>query len=95
MKNLVQFWSSNFIIQISTKLISFVSNQLLIRSLSPALFGIWSVRLSLIMETIVFWSRDGIRKAASRSKNPNRFAILPIIIGILMEIFKSFHQYTR
>ena len=84
MQSFLRFWSANFLVQVFSKLISFASNQLLVRSLSPSLFGVWSVRLALISDTIVFWARDGIRKAASRSKNPKRFAILPLIIGFII-----------
>lgn len=84
MDNFVKFWSSNFLVQVFSKMISFISNQLLVRSLDPSLFGIWSVRLALVQETIVFWARDGIRKAASRSQNPHKFAILPFLIGLIV-----------
>lgn len=83
MDSVLKYWSSHFLFQVFSKVISFTSNQLLVRSLPPSLFGIWSVRLALLQETIVFWARDGIRKAASRSTNPYRFAILPFIIGII------------
>ena len=84
MSSFLSFLGFSFLIQFFSKIISFGSNQLLIRSLPPSLFGLWSVRLSIISDTIVFWSRDGVRKSASRSKNPKKYSILPLIFGIII-----------
>jgi len=93
MQSFIKFWSSNFLVQVFSKIISFVSNQLLVRLLSPSLFGLWSVRLSLISDTIVFWSRDGVRKSAIRSKNARKYSIIPLLIGLTVFPFVLFFSF--
>lgn len=97
MESFLSFWSSNFIINLFSKLLSFVSNQFLIRLLDQKLFGIWAVRLSLISDTIVFWSRDGVRKAAAKSGNSStykKYCLIPIIIGLVISPFVLYASYV-
>ena len=84
MLGFVRFWSASFVTQLSSRVLSFMANQFLVKLLTPAHFGIWSVRLGLVLETIVYWAREGVRKAASRSKeNRHRYALLPLLIGVV------------
>ncbi|OHS94475.1 nuclear division RFT1-like protein [Tritrichomonas foetus] len=88
MESFIGFWSSTFISQFLSRILSFASNQILVRLLEPELFGIWSVRLSLINETIIFWARDGVRKASAKAGKEEatyyRYSLLPLVIGFLI-----------
>lgn len=81
----MKFWSASFLTQVFARLLSFAANQFLVKMLTPAHFGIWSVRLGLVFETITYWSREGVRKAAARSKeNRYKYALLPLFIGLIV-----------
>lgn len=54
--------------QLSTKLITFVLNNLLVRLLSPRIFGITSF-LEFICSTVLFFSREAIRVSTLRINN--------------------------
>jgi oligosaccharide translocation protein RFT1 len=85
MQATLRFWSASFLVQLFARLLSFASNQFLIRLLTPTDFGVWSVNLSLMSETLVFWAREGVRKAATRSRTSHfRYAILPFLLGIVL-----------
>lgn len=87
MDSFLSFWSSNFLSSLASRLLSFVANQFLVRSLDQELFGVWAVRLSLASDTVIFWSRDGVRKAAAKSGSAAtyaRFASLPPLLGLLI-----------
>ena len=49
------------------KVASIVLNQCLLRVASPELLGVASVRLELVLNTILFVSREGFRLALARS----------------------------
>ena len=51
--------------QLFTKLVTFILNNLLIRFLSPRIFGITAF-LEFIQGTVLFFSRDAIRLSALR-----------------------------
>ncbi|KAK6205012.1 flippase [Scheffersomyces amazonensis] len=52
-------------VQFSTKLFTFALNQILVRFISPEIFGV-SAYLEFIVSTILFFSREGIRVAVQR-----------------------------
>lgn len=54
--------------QVFTKLVTFVLNQLLIRYISPQTFGI-SVYLEFLVNSVLFFSREGERLAIQRTEN--------------------------
>lgn len=83
-ESIISFYFNSLILQILTKLISFLSSQYIVKLLPPELFGIWSVKLGIIFDTVIFWGREGVRKAAIRSSTPKKFMILPLIIGIFI-----------
>lgn len=56
--------------QLSTKLITFILNNLLVRLLSPRIFGITSF-LEFICSTVLFFSREAIRVSTLRINNNN------------------------
>jgi oligosaccharide translocation protein RFT1 len=87
MDSFVRFWSASFLLQTFSRLLSFASNQFLVRLLIPDHYGLWSVNLPLISELIVFWSRDGVRKAATRSVDSiYKYSLLPFLIGLPVSI---------
>jgi oligosaccharide translocation protein RFT1 len=53
------------LLQVSSRFLTFLVNQLLLRYLSPALLGI-SVQLELFTVTILYFSRESIRNALQR-----------------------------
>ena len=59
--------SAKFLIllQVSSRVLTFIVNQVLLRYLSPELLGV-SVQLELFMTTILYFSRDSIRTALQR-----------------------------
>ena len=84
MNGFMKFLSASFLTQLFGRLLSFTANQVLVKLLIPAHFGIWSVRLALVLETITFWAREGVRKAATRCKEARyKYALLPLLIGII------------
>lgn len=57
-----------FLFSIAQKIISFALNQFVIASIRPELLGVTSIQLELILSTLLFLSRDGIRIALLRDQ---------------------------
>lgn len=97
MESFISFWSSTFLSQFLARILSFLSNQIIVRLVEPELFGIYSVRLSLINETIIFWARDGVRKASAKSGKEDatyyKYSLLPLFIGLLISPFIFYLAY--
>ncbi|KAJ1920550.1 Oligosaccharide translocation protein rft1 [Mycoemilia scoparia] len=55
-------------LQLFSRLITFVMNQLVLRSISPSTLGIVEIQLELLLSTILFLSREGFRVALLRLK---------------------------
>lgn len=62
--------STLILLQISSRLLTFVLNQLLVRLVSPGIFGLANIQLELLISTILFLSRDAFRTILIRSE-PN------------------------
>jgi len=58
-----------FLLQLFSRSITFILNQILLRFTSAKVLGIVNIKLELILETILFISREGIRMALLRSKS--------------------------
>lgn len=56
-------------LQLLSRLVTFGLNQGLIRIASPQVFGTASIQLELLLNTILFLSREGIRNAFLRAKS--------------------------
>ncbi|KAL9938224.1 hypothetical protein V8E36_002847 [Tilletia maclaganii] len=54
-------------LQVGTRLLTFALNQLLVRLTDPSVFGTANVQLDLLLSTILFLARDGVRGAMIRS----------------------------
>ncbi|ORZ36105.1 Rft protein-domain-containing protein [Catenaria anguillulae PL171] len=57
---------SMFALQVFSKLITFFCNQLLLRQVTPEIFGIASIQLELLVSTLLFLAREPIRLAVLR-----------------------------
>ena len=63
-----------FIINVAQRLITFVLNQLMISFTSPEIFGLAAISFELLLSTLLFLSREGIRLACLREEiiSPNQ-----------------------
>ena len=59
--------SALFMLQVFTRLATFVMNQILFRFVSPQVLGITGIELELLLSTILFLSREGFRLALLRA----------------------------
>lgn len=59
--------STLILLQASARALTFVLNQLLVRLVSPSIFGLANIQLELLLSTILFLSRDGIRTILIRN----------------------------
>ncbi|KAI5962220.1 RFT1 [Candida pseudojiufengensis] len=96
--------SSLILVQIATKLFTFLLNQLLIKFISPKIFGL-SIYLEFLISTILFFSRESIRLSIQRIQNNDdlklknktlqkiiNFGFLPIIISIPITLLIGYFQ---
>ena len=88
--------SSLVLLQLFSRVITFVLNQALVRLVSPQIFGTTSIQFELLLSTILFLSREGVRNALLRAStsqdkgldrsttNPliTNISLLPILLGI-------------
>lgn len=93
--------SSLMRLQLLSRLITFILNQALVRLAAPAVYGTASIQLELLINTILFLSREGFRNALLRAKIddknskeavPNRvsnIALLPLYFGIPVSLLTS------
>lgn len=70
------------LLQLLTRVLTFVLNQSLVRLASPEVFGTAAIQFDLISSTILFLSREGIRNALLRSNKNIALARLPLKLGI-------------
>lgn len=59
--------STLILLQVSARALTFVLNQLLVRLVSPSIFGLANIQLELLLSTILFLSRDGFRTILIRN----------------------------
>ncbi|KAI5954505.1 RFT1 [Candida jiufengensis] len=92
-------------VQIITKLFTFLLNQLLIRFISPEIFGL-TIYLEFLVSTILFFSRESIRLSIQRItndlKNKTRtlqkiinFGFLPLFLSIPITLLLGYFQGYR
>jgi oligosaccharide translocation protein RFT1 len=70
------------LLQLLTRVLTFVLNQSLVRLASPEVFGTAAIQFDLIYTTILFLSREGIRNALLRSSSNIALARLPLKLGV-------------
>ena len=87
-------------LQLLSRLVTFALNQALVRLASPAVYGTVSIQLELLLNTILFLSREGFRNTLLRAnvdKNDKRggsllvsnIALLPVYFGIFVSALAS------
>ncbi|KIK09519.1 hypothetical protein K443DRAFT_644720 [Laccaria amethystina LaAM-08-1] len=94
--------SSLMALQLFSRLFTFILNQALFRLASPSAFGAAAIQFELILSTILFLSREGVRNALLRvnkdSSNTMRqrmnLTFLPIMLGVPLALGTSF-LYAR
>lgn len=83
-------------LQLFARAFTFILNHALLRIASPESFGTASIQFELLLSTILFLSRQGIRNALlqcppSRAKSPlvTNIALLPIFIGVPVAVLAT------
>ncbi|SOV08083.1 related to nuclear division protein Rft1 [Ustilago sp. UG-2017a] len=71
--------STLILLQVSARTLTFIFNQLLVRLVSPSIFGLANIQLELLLSTILFLSRDAIRTILIRNKpvSPAQYGTKP------------------
>lgn len=89
-------------LQLFSRLFTFILNQALFRLASPSAFGAAAIQFELILSTILFLSREGVRNALLRVNKDSsdtmrkrmNLAFLPIVLGAPLALGTSF-LYAR
>ncbi|KAH8117736.1 Rft-1-domain-containing protein [Phellopilus nigrolimitatus] len=86
-------------LQLFSRLVTFALNQALVRLASPAVYGTVSIQLELLLNTILFLSREGFRNALLRADVNNEeqkesplvsnIALLPVYFGVQVSFLTS------
>lgn len=83
--------SSLMVLQFLSRVVTFLLNQSLVRLATPAVFGTASIQFELLLSTILFLSREGVRNALLRAPDTSRspssqsitnISLLPTLLGI-------------
>ncbi|KAF5353438.1 hypothetical protein D9756_008112 [Leucocoprinus leucothites] len=73
-------------LQLFSRLFTFILNQALVRLTSPEIFGAAAIQFDLILSTILFLSREGVRTTILRAKSHGpkelNLSFLPIAAGV-------------
>ena len=64
--------SSLVLLQVLTRVVTFFLNQILVRLSTPQVFGTAAIQFELLLSTILFLSREGVRLALLRSSNEEK-----------------------
>lgn len=87
-------------LQLFSRLVTFVLNQALVRLTTPDVYGTVSIQLELLLNTILFLSREGFRNALLRADVDGKeqkgssllvsnIALLPVYFGVLVSSLTS------
>ncbi|KZV73226.1 Rft-1-domain-containing protein [Peniophora sp. CONT] len=89
--------SSLVLLQAVSRIFTFALNQALVRLASPQTFGTAAIQFELLLSTILFLSREGVRNALLRSsskqndsKQVANISVLPVYFGIPSAFLMSF-----
>ncbi|KAI0042396.1 Rft-1-domain-containing protein [Auriscalpium vulgare] len=81
--------SSLVLLQLVSRLFTFALNQALVRLASPQVFGIAAIQFELLLSTILFLCREGVRnallRAPARAQDPRlvtNISLLPVYFGL-------------
>ncbi|WFC97890.1 Oligosaccharide translocation protein rft1 [Malassezia yamatoensis] len=76
------------LLQVSIRAVTFVLNQLLVRTTTPAVFGAANVQLELLLSIILALARDGVRATVMRRRDQlgkmHNLALFPVLIGAFL-----------
>ena len=89
-------------LQIGARLGTFVLNQVLVRTASPAVFGAANVQLELVLSTVLALSREGTRALMLRRQDALRrgdpmlhnLALVPVWIGSVLSVVVGWAYVT-
>ena len=70
-----------YVVTAGQKIITFVFNTLIVRRTNPHIFGVAAIQLELLLSTLLFLSREGVRLAVLK-ESPRTSAALQQIINI-------------
>ncbi|GAA5960962.1 hypothetical protein JCM3765_007557 [Sporobolomyces pararoseus] len=89
-------------LQLGSRLFSFGLNQLLVRSTTPAAFGVATIQFDTLRDTVLFLLREGIRGAVIRTRSSStptdlqkQSRLIPVLLSpLVLPIFYTFHFLT-
>lgn len=94
-------------LQLFSRAFTFILNQALVRIASPEVFGTATIQFELLLSTILFLSREGVRNTLLRSKKaglsggnpPSRqlftnVSLIPILLGAPLSLCAAFAYCT-
>jgi len=80
-------------LQLLSRLFTFALNQALFRMVSPEAFGTAAIQFELLLGTILFMSRQGVRNALLRvnraSSGVQNMSFVPVLVGIPLSILST------
>lgn len=86
--------SSLVALQLFSRLFTFVLNQALFRLASPTAYGTVAIQFELMLSTILFISREGVRNTLLRVKKPgastSNLSMLPLSFGVPLALATSY-----
>jgi Rft protein len=86
--------SSLMALQLISRLFTFVLNQAMFRLASPRTFGTAAIQFELMLSTILFLSREGVRNALLRATRNStataNLSFLPVFIGFPLALVTSY-----
>jgi oligosaccharide translocation protein RFT1 len=86
--------SSLVALQFFSRLFTFVLNQALLRLASPRAYGTIAIQFELMLSTILFISREGVRNTLLRvnkqGASTSNLSILPLCFGIPLALATSY-----
>lgn len=78
------------LLQVSVRLVTFVLNQVLVRTTSPSVFGAANVQLELVLSVVLALARDGVRATVMRRRKAqssvHNLALLPVAVGSVLSV---------
>jgi oligosaccharide translocation protein RFT1 len=86
--------SSLVALQLFSRIFTFVLNQALFRLASPRAYGTVAIQFELMLSTILFISREGVRNSLLRVNKPgsstSNLSTLPLVFGIPLAVATSY-----
>lgn len=81
-------------LQLFSRLFTFVLNQVMVRIAPPQAYGIAAIQFELLLSTILFLSREGVRNTLLRAKNMSpamrNMSVLPVLLGFPVALVTAY-----